>query len=148
MDLNSQQCINYGEQTPFFPYGDGTFQVYFLQLSKLDGPPVAYLAKFFVASSNRSDVVVGQEYALYFSCKDQEKQAISASKLRSLCASVLGADSGDPNFDGNAALAAFLQAGENLRNMGTYPVMISNQQKTSKKTGQPYTDNRFQIWKP
>lgn len=112
VDLNGEKMTDYGNNTPFLPFGEGKYTAQLLHLAFHKGfKGKAYRAKFKVLTSDRKDVNVGYDYATQFKLSDDElKKEIAMKGLRSLCAAIFSADPSDKEFDGNRALKTLLDA--------------------------------------
>lgn len=111
VDLNGENMTDYGNNTPFIPFGEGKYVTRLLALAYHQGyKGNAYRAKVKILKSDRKDVNEGYDYAIQFKlAEDKTKREIQLKGLRSLCAAVYDADPADKDFDGNKALATLLE---------------------------------------
>lgn len=141
VDLNEEKLRDYGDQTPFLPFGASKVTVKLTAVLFHDGfRGKAYRAKFDVLKADREDIKVGYTYCIQFKLSDDKLQKeIKMKQLRSFVAAVFDADARDEAFDGNEALDTLLaltEADELAKaDMKVEIVSIDKQQvdKTSKE---------------
>lgn len=114
LDCDADEVVDYGENTPFLPYGDGKYQVHLTAFFFKDGfkSGKSYRIYFKVLESDRADVKVGYTYARMIKVppqgendvKTQTKRRVAAHALRSLAASVMGEDPKNKEFEANPVL--------------------------------------------
>lgn len=112
VDLNGEKMTDYGNNTPFIPFGEGKYTAQLLHLAYHKGfKGKAYRAKVKILTSDRKDVNVGYDYAIQYKLSDDElKKEIAMKGLRATCAAVFDGDPADKAFDGNGALKTLLDA--------------------------------------
>lgn len=108
VDLNGEGSTDYGDKTPFLPFGDGTYTTRLLKIYYHKGFKAGktYRAKVKVLKSDRADVKEGHSYALQFKIGGEKETQIQARarQIRAFVAAHFGADPSDKSFDGNGAL--------------------------------------------
>lgn len=107
IDLNSEGATDYGDQTPFLPYGDGRYKVRLTAFLFHDGfKGRAYRMKFKILESSRDDVEVGDIYMTQFKLggDNVNQKRARMRQLRAVVAACYGQDPADESFDGNEAL--------------------------------------------
>ncbi len=123
VDLNDKKLTDFGDQTPFLPFGPSKVVgklTAFLYHEGFRGN--AYRVKFDVISSDRADVKAGYTYCIQFPLSDDKlRKEIKMKQLRSFVASVFDADPRDEDYDANAGMGLLLElteadalAGENM----------------------------------
>jgi len=112
-DLNGKGMTDYGDRTPFLPFGEGRYttrlqKIYFHEGFKAGN---TYRSKVLILSSDRKDVKEGELYAIQLKLdgKDPLQKAARARAVRSYVAAHFGADPADAAFDGNGALDSLIK---------------------------------------
>lgn len=147
VDLDSDAKLrDYGDQTPFLPYGESEVDGNLVFFGFHDGyKGKAYRAKILITKSDTPDVVkVGKVYVLAFSLDGKaEAKRQKQKELRQFVAAVMKADAADENFSGNAAIATLSEASENecLEGFGVH-VSSRDRGATDKDTKEPILDEK------
>ena len=112
IDLNGEKLRDFGNSTPFLPFGKARYTAQLIGLVYHKGHKGrAFRAKFLILSSNRDDVDAGDERAHPFKfTEDAVKQELIWKSLRQLNAAAFKADPSSKTFDGNKAQAALIEA--------------------------------------
>lgn len=145
VDLDSDAKLrDYGDQTPFLPYGESEVDGNLVFFGFHDGyKGKAYRAKILVTKSDTPDrVKVGKVYVLAFSLDGKaEAKRQKQKELRQFVAAVMKADAADENFSGNAAIATLSEASENecLEGFGVH-VSSRDRGAVDKETKKPILD--------
>jgi hypothetical protein len=146
VDLDGNKDLrDYGDQTPFLPFGEGEYVVKLVAFLFHDGyKGKAYRAKVKIVESDRDDVKVDKIFAMQFPIEGQKEQRNAKLKeLRSFLAAVMGGDPKDEAFKANAAIETLSEATaeEVLEDVG-YLIKVSCRDKVlrDKATKEPLKD--------
>ncbi len=115
VDLDSDEKLrDYGDQTPFLPYGESEVDGDLVFFGFHDGyRGKAYRAKIKVTKSDADHVKVGKVYVLAFPLDgkpDAKRQ--KQKELRAFVAGCMKADPADEKFSGNKAIETLSDASE------------------------------------
>lgn len=114
VDLNDKKLSDYGDQTPFLPFGQSKITARLTAMVFHKGfRGKAYRAKFEVLKSDRDDIKVGYTYCIQFKLSDDQLQTeIKMKALRSFVAAAFSADPRDEDYDANEGIDTLLELTE------------------------------------
>lgn len=116
VDLDGDEKLrNYGDQTPFLPFGEGEYEADLSAFVYHDGyKGQAYRAKITITKSDRDDVKVGKLFVLQFPLdgKKEQKQA-KLKELRQFLAACMSEDPKNEAFKANPAIELLTEATAN-----------------------------------
>jgi len=163
VDLDGDEKLrDYGDQTPFYPYGESEADCELVAFLYHDGyKGKAYRAKVKVVKSDAEDrVKVGKIYMMAFKLEGKPDQIRAKKKeLRQFVGGVMGQNAADESFKANDAIELLTEA-SSVEALDGYGVHISSRDRpATDKDGKPilddktgvqriYTNRNFSAFKP